>query len=516
MSDLPPAYDGPPASGDNPTIIHHHHHHSSHNGAGERHGEDHEPQEFRAQREEYERRQRQLALDEEAARRAQQVYTQETQVLEDEHARRAFEHVTAQRALMSVNRQRAIPEHHDWIIYVLQTVSGFTSFVGFGMIIGTIWAYFKDLHLSRVSDEKDNLLFLQILAIFIAFMIFFQGTLGNMAMKKPEKARKWILNIAMYGYLFVTLVAMFLSLFCLNVIYNTRIEMFATQKLIKSTYTNPYDIRIGTESAASMSTSNPLPVAPPYGNNEAVFARYFNLIYFGAISSNPDESAVEACSDSVFIMFWGYIRDHCPPTLAFDRCIHCQDYSVASCYASEARCDQTQEGAALASPLDRNQGCPYQICRSYIIDDGLKKIFYLQYGLEGLVGFQILICISLLVYAWEYSVFYRTQEEVNECYKPENMQNGIYRNTTDLNDAIMRTDMLHSVIYPQAQEEEVEQRDAQGRYSHVFAGPGGPGDSRGASPGGSPRNPGGSRNSPAIASPGSRNVTVDHTTQARL
>jgi len=513
MSDLPPAYPGPSAGAGSTTIIHHHHHHSPGGGAGAGHDEEHEPQEFRAQREEYERRQRQMAIDEEAARRHQQAYVQEAQILEDDHARKAFEHVTAQRALMSVNRQRAIPSHHDWIVYILQTVSGFTSFVGFGMIVGTIWAYFKDLHLSGVSTEADHLFFLQILAILIALMVFFQGTLGNMAMKKPEKSRKWIINIAIYSFLFVTLVAMFLSLFCLNVMYNTRIELFNTQKLIQHTYTNPYDLRIGTESSTSMSSANPLPIAPAYGHNERIFAQYFNLIYFAAISSNADENAVEACTDSVFVMFWGYVKDHCPETLGFDRCVHCQEYSVNACYASEQQCKKSFEGAVLTSPLDLNQGCPYQICRARIIDDGIKKIFYLQYGLESLVGFQILICISLLVYAWEYSVFYRTQDEVNECYKAENMQNGIYRNTTDLNDAIMRTDMMKTIVFPAAQESDIEQRDAQGRYSHVFV-PGGPGAGR-ASPSGSPRSPPGARPS-AIASPDGRMVAVDHAAQARL
>ena len=328
-------------------------------------------------------------------------------------------------------------------------------------------------------------------------------------MKKPEKSRKWIINMSIYSFLFVTLVAMFLCLFCLNVIYNTRIEMFQTQKQLKQTYANPYDIRIGSESAASMSLANPLPVAPAYGRNERIFAQYFNLIFFGATSSNADENAAQACTDSVFVLFWGYIRDHCPETLSFDRCVHCQEYSVASCYASDQHCQKTFEGAQLASPLDKNQGCPYQICRAYIIDDGLNKILYLQYGLESIVGFQILICISLLVYAWEYSVFYRTQEEVNECYKAENMQNGIYRNTADLNDAIMRTDLMKTIVFPRAQGE-VEERDAQGRYSHVFV-PGGPGGSRQDSH----RSPPGTRSS-AIASPGGRMVAVDHAAQARL
>ena len=86
-----------------------------------------EPEEFVQQRLEHERRQRQLAEDERQALHEQQLYNEQRRLFQDEHERRAYEHVTAQRALMTVNRQRKIPSHHNWIVKTISFISNLSK-----------------------------------------------------------------------------------------------------------------------------------------------------------------------------------------------------------------------------------------------------------------------------------------------------------------------------------------------------------------------------------------------------
>ena len=432
-----------------------------------------EPEEFVQQRLEHERRQRQLAEDERQALQEQQLYNEQRRLFQDEHERRAYEHVTAQRALMTVNRQRKIPSHHNWIVKTISFISNLLSFIGFCLIGVTIYAYVK---LSFIPIAA-NLQVLNILSVMLAFILFLQGMLGNYAVRKPEKTRKWIINLSCYSYLFVTLALMFGALFCLNVMYNFRNELNIAHDAIWSSYANPYDYRMGTMSSATIGpyygsdgNAPAFPVPPPYGRTETLFAKYFNLIFFAATSFSATESSSPSCQDSLYYLFWNYIKATCPPTLLFDTCAHCQSYTVTTCYASPDICEKTFEGNPVNSPYDKNQGCPYEMCRSEIIVDGLSKIKYIEYGMEAIVGIQITICIAIAIYLWEYAIFYRTQAEVEDCFKQENMQNGVYKYTTDLNDAILRTDMLSAIRYTEDKPGAAggDARNEHGHYDHTY------------------------------------------------
>jgi amino acid transporter len=460
--------------------VHHHHgknHAKKEGDASPTYTKGVDPPEYVAQRKAFEEQQKQAEhdaamariLDDDRHQSENQMFDSEMQ---QQALRQAHETVTTQRALLSVNRDNMIPSYHGWIQYILTTVSGWIVVVGVGIVIGAIWAYFKDLHLTH--EEEDNIFFLQILCIIFGFMVFLHGQLGIFAFRKPDKNRKFIVNLALGSYFTVTLVSMFLCLFCVSVIYNTRIEMRDTQMAIQSTYTDPYDRRIGITSSEAWDRGSDgnvqLPDAPPYYYNEKIFARYFNLIFFGAASHDfDDEPGNDACQDTTFITFWYYIRNHCPEILQKENCAHCGEYGVHACGAYEPTCRANFEGTDEDGHYaDRNLGCPYQICRSFMIDDGLHKILWMQYLMEALVGMQILICIATIVYAWEYGIYYRTQDEVNECYKPINMQKGIYKKSMDLNDVIVRTDMLSSIIYPSDDHGSDDEADENGRYNHTY------------------------------------------------
>ena len=180
----------------------------------------------------------------------------------------------------------------------------------------------------------------------------------------------------------------------------------------------------------------------------------------------------DACKDTVFIGVWYYIRNYCPEVIQAEACAHCGYFAVASCGAYEPTCTANFEGSDYTDndPRNANLACPYQICRTAIVNNIFDNILYVQYGMEFLVGMQILICIATITYLLEYGQYYRTQEEVNACYSPENMQRGIYKKSTDLNDVIVRTDMLSSVIYPEASDDD-DQPDEDGKYNHTYVDP---------------------------------------------
>jgi len=206
--------------------------------------------------------------------------------------------------------------------------------------------------------------------------------------------------------------------------------------------------------------------------NEKVFARYFNLVFFGAASHDFDSNPYnDACQDSTFITFWWYINNHCPELVQKTSCAHCGEYAVVTCGAYEPVCRENFEGETIADDLNKNLACPYQICRTALIDDGVKKILWFQYLMEVVVGFQILVGIATLVYGWEYGQYYRTQEEVNECYQPKNMQKGIYKRSQDLNDIIVRTSMMDTIVLPGDSLTHADQPDAAGRYDHTYRAP---------------------------------------------
>lgn len=250
--------------------------------------------------------------------------------------------------------------------------------------------------------------------------------------------------------------------------------MKVTQAALYATYEDPKSDLIGvTPSTLVKANGEPLlPEAPPYLYNELVFARYFNLIFFGAASHDFDTDPYnDACIDSVFISLWYYVGNHCPDLLIKSSCAHCGEFAVVNCGAYEPTCRANFEGEDIANYADRNLGCPYQICRTAMIDDGIGKITYFQYFMELVVGFQILVCISTIVYGWEYGQYYQTQEEINECYKEVNMQNGIYKRSQDLNDIIVRTKMMDTIVCPTDSLTQADQPDARGRYDHTYRAP---------------------------------------------
>jgi len=144
-----------------------------------------EPPEYLEQKEIFQQQQKQLEHDEAMAR----IMEEDRKIAENEmfdnemnnqHTKKAFEIITEQRALMSVNRDNLIPSYHGWIQYILTHINGWIVFVGLALLVGSIWAYFKDLHLDSAAEFSQNLLFLQICAILFAILIFIHGQLGKL------------------------------------------------------------------------------------------------------------------------------------------------------------------------------------------------------------------------------------------------------------------------------------------------------------------------------------------------
>lgn len=113
---------------------------------------------------------------------------------------------------------------------------------------------------------------------------------------------------------------------------------------------------------------------PPFTTIETSFSNRFNSFYF---------AAAQACGDKKFDWFWGFINDHCGPEMSQLNCEECAGNPLTRCQPSYNGC--IVNGDELT--------CPYDICRSGVIDYLIHKIKPFSIGVCVVLGVLALIAI---------------------------------------------------------------------------------------------------------------------------
>jgi len=134
-----------------------------------------------------------------------------------------------------------------------------------------------------------------------------------------------------------------------------------------------YDILIADPSAT-----------PPYASIETTIAGKFNTFFFGAASS---------CSASLYLWFWNWVDNNCPPDMSQTHCQGCYDYSITTCAADVSLCYEFSTGTG--------KYCPYTQCRADILGYMQKRIKPFSYVVLSLCCFQlVLILFTIMVFCF--------------------------------------------------------------------------------------------------------------------
>jgi hypothetical protein len=110
---------------------------------------------------------------------------------------------------------------------------------------------------------------------------------------------------------------------------------------------------------------------------EQILAEKFNSFFFGATSGT--------CADLKYTWFWSFVNDHCDEAISQERCQKCFEYSITMCRADKTECE--------ASADEFGPSCPYNSCRSQLLQYISDKVTPLSYVILSFVLFQVVYLV---------------------------------------------------------------------------------------------------------------------------